>query len=157
MHSEKIDIPGQLSRLPLFATIGDEAIAHIAAATREKRLARGEVLFQRGDIPRGFHVVVQGQIKLAVSSAQGNEKVVEIVGPQQSFGEAVMFMDRPYLVFAEALMDTLLLSIGKNAVFAGTAVNLPVRWVQDGVGEARLRRYCARPERKAALQRGGNL
>lgn len=117
MHSEKIDIPGQLSRLPLFATIGDEAIAHIAAATREKRLARGEVLFQRGDMPRGFHVVVQGQIKLAVSSAQGNEKVVEIVGPQQSFGEAVMFMDRPYLVFAEALMDTLLLSIGKNAVF----------------------------------------
>lgn len=118
MLNDKIDIPGQLSRLPLFATIGDEAIAHIAAATREKRLARGEVLFQRGDISRGFHVVVQGQVKLAVSSAQGNEKVVEIVGPQQSFGEAVMFMDRPYLVFAEALIDnTLLLTIAKNAVF----------------------------------------
>jgi CRP-like cAMP-binding protein len=118
MLSEKIDIPGQLSRLPLFATIGDEAIGHLAAATREKRLARGEVLFQRGDMPRGFHVVVQGQVKLAVSSAQGNEKVVEIVGPQQSFGEAVMFMERPYLVFAQALMDnTLLLAIAKSAVF----------------------------------------
>lgn len=117
MPTEKIDIPSLLSRLPLFAEVGADAIDHLAAATREKRLSRGEVLFQRGDLARGFHVVLQGQIKLAFSSAQGNEKVVEIVGPQQSFGEAVMFMDRPYPVFAEALMDTQLLSIAKNAVF----------------------------------------
>ena len=116
MPHDKTDIPELLSRLPLFAEVGEEAIGHLAAATREKRLARGEVLFQRGDPARGFHVVVRGQIKLAFSSAQGNEKVVEIVGPQQSFGEAVMFMDRPYPVFAEALTDTLLLTIGKNAI-----------------------------------------
>lgn len=117
MVNDKTDIPALISRLPLFAEVGEQAIAHLAAATREKRLARGEVLFQRGDTPRGFHVVVRGQIKLAFSSAQGNEKVVEIIGPQQSFGEAVMFMDRPYPVFAEALIDTVLLSIAKNAVF----------------------------------------
>lgn len=117
MHHDKIDIPGLLTRLPLFGEVGAEAIEHLAAHTREKRLAKGEVLFQRGDIPRGFHVVVYGQIKLAFSSPQGNEKVVEIIGPQQSFGEAVLFMDRPYPVFAEALTDTLLLSIARNAVF----------------------------------------
>ena len=117
MPNDKTDIPQLLFRLPLFAEVGDEAIAHLAAATREKRLTRGEVLFQRGDPARGFHVVVSGQIKLAFSSAQGNEKVIEIVGPQQSFGEAVMFMDRPYPVFAEALLDTLLLTIAKCAVF----------------------------------------
>ena len=116
MHNDKTAIPQLLASLPLFAQVGEEAIAHLAAATREKRLARGEVLFQRGDPARGFHVVLRGQIKLAFSSAQGNEKVVEIIGPQQSFGEAVMFMDRPYPVFAEALSDTLLLTIGKNAI-----------------------------------------
>jgi CRP-like cAMP-binding protein len=60
---------------------------------------------------------VYGQIKLAFTSQQGNEKVVEILSQGQSFGEAVMFMDKPYIVFAQALTDSLLLHISKAAVF----------------------------------------
>lgn len=114
---ERLDIPALLARLPLFSELSPEQVAQIADATREKRLAKGEMLFQKGDPPRGFFAIVFGQIKLAFPSSQGNEKVVEIVGPKQSFGEAVMFMDRPYPVFAESLADTLLLHITKNAVF----------------------------------------
>lgn len=117
MTHDRLDIPALLSRLPLFQELAPEQVVHIAAGTREKRLAKGEMLFQKGDAPRGFHVVVFGQIKLAFPSSQGNEKVVEILGPKQTFGEAVMFMDRPYPVFAESLTDTLLLHIAKNAVF----------------------------------------
>ena len=116
MSSEKIDIPGLLSRQPLFTELTDDDLAHLAAATREKRLQRGEILFQRGDHLKGFYVVVWGQVKLAFSSPQGNEKVVEILGPLQSFGEAIMFLERPCPVFAEALADTLLLQIGSSAV-----------------------------------------
>lgn len=74
------------------------------------------MLFQKGDMPKGFFIIVFGQVKLAFPSSQGNEKVVEIIGPRQSFGEAVVFMDKPYPVFAEALSDTLLLHISKEAV-----------------------------------------
>ena len=56
---------------------------------------------QGGDLPHGFYFLVSGKVKLAFSSSQGTEKVVEILGPMQSFGEAVMFMNRPYPVFAE--------------------------------------------------------
>ena len=112
-----IDIPQMVSHSPLFVELSAEQIAHIAAGTREKRLAKGEMLFQKGDPPRGFFVIVFGQVKLAFPSSQGNEKVVDIMGPRQCFGEAVMFMDRPYPVFAESLSDTLLLHISKNAVF----------------------------------------
>ncbi|HUW36718.1 MAG TPA: Crp/Fnr family transcriptional regulator [Rhodocyclaceae bacterium] len=114
---ERIDIPQILLRLPLFLELSPEQITHIAAGTREKRLVKGEMLFHKGDVPRGFYLIVFGQIKLAFPSSQGNEKVVEIIGPRQSFGEAVMFMDRPYPVFAESLGDTLLLHIAKSAVF----------------------------------------
>lgn len=110
-------IPALLGRLPLFSALTPEQIARVAAGAREKQLAKGEMLFQKGDPPRGFFVVVTGQIKLALPSAQGHEKVVEIIGPQQSFGEAVMFMDRPFPVFAEALLDSQLLHIGKDVVF----------------------------------------
>lgn len=116
-HHHSLDIPALLSRLPLFQEISPQHIQHIAAQTREKRLTKGEMLFQKGDQPRGFYLIVFGQIKLAFPSSSGNEKVVDILGPKQSFGEAVMFMDRPYPVFAEALVDSLLLHIARDAVF----------------------------------------
>lgn len=116
-QKHELDIPALLSRLPLFSVLTPEQMAPITAATREKRLAKGEMLFQKGDVPKGFFIIVFGQVKLAFPSSQGNEKVVEIIGPRQSFGEAVVFMDRPYPVFAEALTDTLLLHIAKEAVF----------------------------------------
>jgi CRP-like cAMP-binding protein len=117
MHETKPDIPLILSRLPLFQELAAEQIAAIAAATRERRLSRGEMLFQKGDPCRGFFVIIMGQIKLAFPSSMGNEKVIEILGPRQSFGEAVMFMDRPFPVFAEALADSVLLQIGAQGVF----------------------------------------
>lgn len=117
-HNEnRVDIPALLARLPLFQELTPEQVAHIAARTREKRLSKGEMLFQKGDPSRGFYVIVFGQLKLAFPSSTGNEKVVDILGPKQSFGEAVMFMDRPYPVFAEAISDTLLLHVAKDAVF----------------------------------------
>lgn len=113
----EVDLPGLLGRLPLFSALTPEQIAPLATASRERRLAKGELLFQKGDPAKGFYIVVFGQIKLAFPSAQGNEKVVEIINPQQSFGEAMMFMNRPFPVFAEALVDTTLIHIGKDAVF----------------------------------------
>ena len=118
MHrNERLDIQLILAQLPLFRELSPEQIGKIADGTREKRLAKGEMLFHKGDAPRGFYLIVLGQVKLAFPSSQGNEKVVEILGPRQSFGEAVMFMDHPYPVLAEALADTLLLHVARNAVF----------------------------------------
>jgi CRP-like cAMP-binding protein len=117
MHETRLDIPQILARLPLFQKLAPEQIAALETACRERRLSKGEMLFQKGDPAKGFFVVVFGQIKLAFPSSQGNEKVVEVLGPQQSFGEAVMFMGCPYPVFAEALVDSLLLHIGSVPVF----------------------------------------
>ena len=116
-QKHELDIPALLSRMPLFSALTPAQMVPITAATREKRLLKGEMLFQKGDTPKGFFVIVFGQVKLAFPSSQGNEKVVEIIGPRQSFGEAVTFMDKPYPVFAEALADTLLLHIAKDAIF----------------------------------------
>jgi CRP-like cAMP-binding protein len=43
--------------------------------------------------------------------------VVEIIRPGQTFGEALMFLDKPYIVFAQALADSMLLHVAKHAVF----------------------------------------
>ncbi|MDP2784967.1 MAG: Crp/Fnr family transcriptional regulator [Sulfurimicrobium sp.] len=114
-----VKIPAILANIPLFREMSPEEIERIALGTRELHLARGDVLFQRGDPSTGFYVVIHGQVKLALSSPQGIEKVVELFGPGQSFGEAVMFMGKPYPVYAQALTDSLTLHINKSVVFCG--------------------------------------
>ncbi len=97
-----------LSHAPIFRDLSEEELARIAAGTTELRAERGRLLFQRGDPCVGFHIVVFGQVKLSVGTAAGAEKVVEIIGPAMTFGEALMFTDRPYVVSATTLADSLI-------------------------------------------------
>jgi len=114
----KTKVQDFLVRLPLFNDIAPEELEHIAASATERHVARGEIIFRRGDPCVGFHIVIYGQVKLAFTSPDGNEKVVEIIGPGFSFGEALMFMEKPYIVTAQALADTLLLHVSKDAIFS---------------------------------------
>ena len=115
--SPPVNIEALLTHIPLFNGLAPEEISRIAKGAREVHAGKGDILFHKGDPCNGFHLVVYGQIKLAFTSAQGSEKVVEILSQGQSFGEAVMFMDKPYIVFAQALTDSLLLHVSKAAVY----------------------------------------
>jgi CRP-like cAMP-binding protein len=106
-----------LANLALFSEMQPAELDRIAAATLPLYFDKGQSIVQCGDPCTGFHVVVYGQVKLAFTSPQGVEKVVEIIRPGQSFGEALMFLDKPYIVFAQALADTMLLHVARHAVF----------------------------------------
>jgi CRP-like cAMP-binding protein len=110
------DIARFLSVVPLFQEMDAEEIFRIEQGCQLRRLARGEMVFSFGEPCEAFHLCVTGQIKLFVLSPAGQEKVIEIISPGQSFAEALMFTDRPYILNAQALSDGLLLSIGKAAV-----------------------------------------
>jgi CRP/FNR family transcriptional regulator, dissimilatory nitrate respiration regulator len=117
MPPPKIKTQAFLANLPLFKELGQGEIDRIAAATTELHVPRGEILFNKGDPCSGFHLVVYGQVKLSFVAPQGGEKVVEIIGPGFSFGEALMFMEKPYIVMAQTLADSLILHVSKLAVF----------------------------------------
>jgi CRP-like cAMP-binding protein len=106
-----------LRNLPLFRELAPEEIDRVSVGTRELRVQRGDILFQKGDPTRGFYIVVYGQVKLLFVTPNGDEKVIEIMGPGQSFGEALMFMEKPYIVTAHALADSMLLHVSKEVVF----------------------------------------
>jgi CRP-like cAMP-binding protein len=114
---QPIKIETHLSHTPLFENLAPDEIARMAQGTREVRVSKGSALFQQGDASTGFYVLVYGQMKLALSTSQGAEKIVEIIEPGQSFGEAIMFMDKPYFVFAQALSDSLVLHVSKTALY----------------------------------------
>jgi CRP-like cAMP-binding protein len=113
---ESFDLPRYLSVLPLFSDMAAEELKRLATGSQLRRLGRDDMVFSVGQPCQEFHVTVVGQIKLFAVSPSGQEKVIELVGPGSSFAEALMFTGRPYIINAQALTDTLLLTISKRVV-----------------------------------------
>ncbi len=105
-----------LSAIPLFQEVADSHLAHIAAESRQITVKRGAILFNKGDPANGFYYVVEGQIKLAFLTEDGNEKVLEIIPCGNSFAEAVMFLRRAAPVYAQATRESRLIYIPRDVV-----------------------------------------
>jgi CRP-like cAMP-binding protein len=89
----------------LFAGLAPAQLQRVFAACHVDNLEAGQVLFDRGQPAQCFYIVVQGQVNLVLYSKAGEEKIIDILGPGQSFAEAVMFMKSPgYPVSAVAAM-----------------------------------------------------
>jgi CRP-like cAMP-binding protein len=112
------DVQAFLAHLPLFQGLAPGELMRLAAGTTRRRLRRGEVLFRQGEPSTGFHAVVHGRVALAARGAQGRERVTAIIEAGRSFGEAIMFLEKPYIVSARALGDALVLHVAKETVFA---------------------------------------
>ena len=117
MARRDIAVTELLANVALFKHLDAASRARIAAHTTKVRLRRGDAVFQRGEKPAGFFVVVFGEIALIAQGARG-PRLSGIVGPGRSFGEPVMFLGKPYIVDARAQTDALLLRVPKDAVFA---------------------------------------
>lgn len=118
LDTRDFDIPRFLAVLPLFSDIGNAERERLAQGCQLRRFERGDMVFRVGEPCDAFHVVVVGQVKLFVVSPAGQEKVIELVSPGASFAEALMFLGKPCMVNAQALADTLLLSVHRDAVVA---------------------------------------
>ena len=113
-----IPVEAFLQALPLFKTLREEELERVANSVKVVEAPRGTVLFRRGDACLGFHAILYGQVKLSLRGPSGSEKVIEMMGPGQTFGEAVMFLDKAYVVEAQALVDSKLIFIPRDVVFS---------------------------------------
>lgn len=107
-----------LAGLSLFKELDAATLARLVAGITRRSLKRGETLFHKGDPVTGMYVVVYGEVKLIASTPARGPRLAGMVEPGQSFGEPVMFLERPTLVAAQAATDALLLHLSKEAVFA---------------------------------------
>lgn len=113
-----LDTAAFLAHLPLFQGLSPPELARLAEGAVRRPLRRGEMLFRQGEPSTGVHAVVHGRIALIVRGARGQERVSDIIGPGRSFGEAILFLEKPYIVSAKALGDALVLHVAKETVFA---------------------------------------
>lgn len=70
----------------LFQDLSPAALASLLPAVRRRRLARGEFFYRVGEESTQLWVLVSGQARMSVPSADGDETVLDLVFPGQLFG-----------------------------------------------------------------------
>lgn len=105
-----------LSELPLFADLAPKNLDELAQGTCNVIYQRGQAIFRAGDTASQLHVLVSGQVKISLSSRRGNERVLELLEPGQSFGQAELFVPGPYRVSAFTVKPSRVLAIRRDTL-----------------------------------------
>jgi len=100
-----------MRQIYLFESLDDEQLDDVVKTACHVSLGTHERLFERGEHADRFYYLCSGQVKLFQVSADGYEKIFEIIQPGQTFAEAIMFMQQHnYPVSVEAIIASELYS-----------------------------------------------
>lgn len=106
-----------LGEIPLFADLAPKNLDELALGTCHVIYQRGQAIFRAGDIVSQLYVLVSGQVKISLSCRRGNERVLELLEPGRSFGQAELFVPGPYLVSAITVKPSHILAIRRDTLF----------------------------------------
>jgi CRP/FNR family transcriptional regulator, dissimilatory nitrate respiration regulator len=137
--------------MPLFAGLEQRTLTRIAKGAAAVDIDTGDILFRRDDASEALYVVVSGRIKLSLPCAEDDEKVIALLGPEESFGEAAMFLGKTHIVTAQALTRSKVISVAKAAV--DLSIKRDARFARQVVEmlSHRLRRLMREIENSATL------
>lgn len=109
-------VPELLAGVPLIARASPELRERLAATAYPRRLSRGQVLFVEGEPCDAMFLVQTGRLKVAVTSPHGDELVLAVLGPGESFGELGIVDGGARSAAAEAVDDSTLVCLPRDAV-----------------------------------------
>ncbi len=107
-----------LSAIPMFSALTRADLKQVAAIAVTKRYPRGATVFSEGDPSEGFHIILDGKVRIFKISAEGKEQTLHVFGPRQPVGEAAVFAGAPYPAHAETLESTTVLYFPRDAFIA---------------------------------------
>lgn len=112
-HEEQ-QIAAALSRVPLFATLSAGQLAELARVARRHRYASDQTIFYQGDLGDTFYVILSGQVKVSVTSPEGQEAILVVLDAGEGFGEFALLDDQPRSATIEATQNTEVLVLRKD-------------------------------------------
>ncbi len=108
----------ELQTIPICSSLTEAQLDEVRSAARVVRIEAGEPLFDMGERCTHFYFLRRGQIKLFRAAPDGGEKVLSVVSPGQTFGEAIMFLgeNAGYPVSAQAIEASELIGFKCDAI-----------------------------------------
>lgn len=94
------------------ASVIDRLVAH----ARTAEYGAGKPIFAKGDPGHGLLAVFAGLVKISVQSAEGREIVLNLIGPNEVFGEIALLDGEPRTANATAITRCQLLVLDRRDV-----------------------------------------
>jgi CRP-like cAMP-binding protein len=79
-----------LRKHPIFADLEPEAFEQLCRYAKHSTLKRGATLFSKGDPGHSLYAVISGTVKMSISSPDGRNAILNIIGPGEIFGEIAL-------------------------------------------------------------------
>jgi CRP-like cAMP-binding protein len=128
-----VDALGILRDVALLAAAPEAELRALADASSPRRLGRGQILFVEGEPSSHLYVVIEGRLKVLVSSPRGEDLVLAVLTAGDSLGDVSVLDEQPRSAAAEALEPTVLLAVPADAIRAvlHRCPELLLDWAQD--------------------------
>jgi CRP-like cAMP-binding protein len=76
-----------LRKHPIFCDLESEALDQLCRYAKHTALKRGATIFSKGDPGNSLYAVISGTVKISISSPDGRNAILNLVGPGETFGE----------------------------------------------------------------------
>ena len=147
-------IEGIVANIPLFRGAAPTVVAGVARQCSSVSALRGALVVPCGAHLPGIFALAQGTVKLALRNGQHEERVLCLVQPGQTFGEATALTGRAAPYEARALAECKLVVIPAAAVYA--ALESDARTARQVVHAIAERYFDLLAELQSASMRRGS-
>ena len=79
-----------LRKHPIFADLEPDAFDQLCRYAKHATLKRGATIFSKGDPGISLFAVISGTVKISISSPDGRNAILNIIGPGEIFGEMAL-------------------------------------------------------------------
>lgn len=129
----------------LFRQLDPTALNQLAGFAKKRNFKRGAAIFSKGDPGNSLYFVVEGTVKIGVSSADGRGAVFNLINPNEIFGEIALLDGLERTADALANTDCALLVIDRRdfmpflkqqPALASSLIEMlceRIRWISDHV------------------------
>lgn len=126
-----------LRRSFIFRDMEETMLGRLARLSQTHRLPRGSLLFQQGEEGDALYGVAEGLIRIWVSGDGGKELTLQLLEPGDVFGEIALLDGLPRSASAEAVEDSLLVMVRRDAF-------LPLLEAESGLARHVIELICER-------------
>jgi len=103
-----------LAKIFLFSELNDEELQRVARLTHHHSYPKDTVLFRAGDVADSVYIIASGKVKVVVSSPNGKDFILTILGACQVFGEMALLEQSTRSATAITATKVELLTLGRD-------------------------------------------
>ncbi len=135
------EIAAAVQKVPLFSALSEAELHQLLRVCPTRNIPAGSQVLSPSQQAEKFYVILAGKVKLYKLSAKGDEQILHMYGPGDTFGEAAMWAGICYPAHAEALAETALLVVNRSVLKDLIDRNSELALAMLGGMSAKLRQF----------------